>query len=99
MQTLDDACKARWVKQTEENLPQDASSVRVIADEIWCCCGDAHIAVYDEDLKWKRGIQLTGAETGGNPVVVHDVAMMPQGELIIAGTNGLYHTDMSGKTT
>ena len=85
------------MKKGDEKLPQVATSVRVIAGEIWCCCGDADIAVYDEDLKWKRSIQLMGEDAEDNNV--YDVAVMPHGELIIARAKGLYHTDMTGKAT
>ena len=77
-------------------LPDGATSARVIAGDIWCCCGAAGIVVCDEDLKQKCAIHIKPMAVGVGDVAVYDVAMMTHGELVVATSDGLYHTDLQG---
>ena len=95
IQTFSDVCETVWKKKTQVKLAQEVMSVRVIAGEIWCCCRDASIVIFDDDLTRKRKLELSTHSADA----INDVAMMPGGDLIIARPSGLYHTDMHGKET
>ena len=80
-----------WLKQKEEKLPSRAYALRVIKQQLWCCCGSDGIVIYDSDLQKQRTIP------SGDMVGVFDVAEMSSGDLVIAADYGLYHTDASGQ--
>ena len=84
------------MRQEEAALPGKASSVRVIAGDVWCCCGAAGIIVFGDDLKQIHAINIAPLAEGVDDVAVYDVAMMTHGELVVATSDGLYHTDLQG---
>ena len=85
--TLRQASAKQWVKRAEKELPCDPQSLRVINQQLWCCCGgDAGIVVFDSELQQQRTIPA--ADMGD----VYDVTEMSNGDVIIAAANGLYHS-------
>ena len=84
--TLKQASEKQWVRQAEKKLFSGTRGLRVINQQLWCCCCDAGIAVFDSELQQQRTIPA------GDMKCVYDVAEMSNGEVIIAaGDNGLYH--------
>ena len=76
----------QWVKQTEEKLPPNPWGLRVIKQQLWCCCQDAGIVIFDSELQQQRTIPATDMGT------VYDVAEMSNGDVITAVRKGLYHS-------
>ena len=75
----------QWVKQAATLLPQRPAGLRVINQQLWCCCGNAGIVVFDSELQQQRTIPAV--DMG----YVYDVAEMSNGDIVIAAENGLYH--------
>ena len=84
--TLKPASRKQWVKQAETALPSTPEGLRVINQQLWSCCKDAGIAVFDSELQQQRTIPA--ADMGD----VYDVTEMSNGDVIIAAANGLYHS-------
>ena len=82
LMTLTQASTKQWVKQAEKKLP---GGLRVINQQLWCCCGYAGIVVLDSELQQQRTIPA--ADMGD----VWDVAEMSNGDVIIATENGVYY--------
>ena len=61
-------------------------SLRVIKQQLWCCCFDAGIVVFDSELQQQRIIPARDMK------YMHDVAEMSNGDVVIAALNGLYHS-------
>ena len=80
----------QWVKQAETPLPSSAWGLRVINQQLWCCCGKAGIVVFDSELQQQRTIPA------GDMDDVYDVTEMSNGDVIIAAHIGLYH-DSNGE--
>ena len=74
----------QWVKQAESEMPPVFEGLRVINQQLWCCCGDVGIMVFDSELQQQRTIPAGGM---GH---VNDIAEMSNGDVIIAAENGLY---------
>ena len=74
----------QWVKQAEKKLPSRPEGLRVINQQLWCCCGDAGIVVFDSELQHQRTIPA--ADMGW----VYDVAKMRNDDVIIAAHTGLF---------
>ena len=83
--TINQVSIGQWVKQAEKKLPQRSRGLRVINQQLWCCCGDAGIVVFDSELQQQRTIPA------GDMRYVRDVAQMSNGDVVIAAGNGLYH--------
>ena len=84
--TLKQASMTHWVKQVGTELPDRSEGLRVINQQLWCCCDDAGIVVFDSELQQQRTI------SAGDMNIVYDVAEMSNGDVVIAaGRNGLYH--------
>ena len=84
--TLKQASMNQWVKQAEKQLTSMPEGLRVINQQLWCCCRDAGIVVFDSELQQQRTIPP------GAMGLVCDVAEMSNGDVIVAaGGNGLYH--------
>ena len=81
----------KWRKQAEAELPDDPTSLRLINQQLWCCCYDAGIEVLEHEELTKADVVPAG-DTGW----VCDVAAFRDDVVIAAGT-GLYHTDVNGK--
>ena len=75
----------QWVKQAEKKLLTRPEGLRVINQQLWCCCGDAGITVFDSELQQQRNILAD--DMGG----VYDVAEISNGDVVIAAPAGLYH--------
>ena len=89
--TLKQASMTHWVKQAETELPEDEpKSLRVINQQLWCCCGDEGIVIYDSELQQQRTIPAADMNE------VFDVAEMSNGDVVIAARNGLYHIHSGG---
>ena len=69
--------------------PGDA--VRVIKQRLWCCCDGTGIVVFDRELQHQRAVPASDMGK------LQDVAEMSNGDVIIAASNGLYHTDATGQ--
>ena len=84
--TLTQASMKQWVKQAEKKLPSKPQGLRVINQQLWCCCGKAGIVVFDSELQQQRTIPP--ADDMGD---VYDVAEMSNGDVVIAASQGLYY--------
>ena len=75
------------------HLPAVPSHLRVIKQQLWCCCDGDGIVVLDTDLQQQRTIPA------GEMCNVHDVAEMENGDVIIAASGGLYKQPDNGKNS
>ena len=80
------------MKCAELKLPATPKALRVINDQLWCCCNKTGIVVFNAELQQQRVIQDINKDE------VHDVAKMNNGDLVIATIADLYHTDDTGNT-
>ena len=76
----------QWKKETEKKLPARPQALRVINQQLWCCCGVDGIVVFDSELQQQRTIPSPDLS------IVYDVAEKSNGEVIIATHSGLYHS-------
>ena len=85
--TLKQASMTQWVKQAETELPGRPEGLRVINQQLWCCCSgrDAGIVIYDSELQQQRIILADDMNEE------FDVAEMSNGDVVIATANALYH--------
>ena len=83
--TLTEASTKQWAQRMQNDLPCDPQGMRVINQQLWCCCGDACIRVFDSELQWQR-TTLPAADMG----TVYDVAEMSNGDVVIAAQRGLF---------
>ena len=83
---LKQASMKQWVKQAEKKLPESPKCLRVINQQLWCCCSDAGIMIFDSELQQQRTIPAGGMG------IVYDVAEMSNGDVVIAAYNGVYHS-------
>ena len=91
-QTLFAASQQQWVQQTEVRFSHSVSSLRVINQQLWCCCVEAGIMVLDHsDLRHLQNIQT------GERKLDHDLAMMADGDVVRACGKGLFHAKLDGK--
>ena len=81
-----------WTKCAETKLTFAARTLRVINQQLWCCCNKAGIVVFDTELQQQRVIPR--GSMGG----MHDVVKTSNGDLVVATSDGLYHTDDAGNT-
>ena len=92
--SLLEVSRKQWTKLQEVKLasfPSFPQSLRVIRQELLCCCGYAGIIIYDSDLQQQRTIP--SGDMGG----LYDLAEMSNGDLVAAARNGLYHFNSTGK--
>ena len=82
--TLKQASTKQWMKQAEKKPPEKVRSLRVINQQLWCCCGRAGIVVFDSELQQQRTIPA--ADMG----IVCDVSEMSHADVVIATESGLY---------
>ena len=83
--TLEHASTKQWVKQAENKLPGRPQGLRVINQQLWCCCGYDGIVIFDSELQQQRTIPACMG-------YVCDAAEMSNGDVVIAtASNGLYH--------
>ena len=75
----------QWVRQAQKKLPSRPQAVRVINQQLWCCCYDDGIVILDREL-WHQNT-ISTADMGW----VWDVAEMSNGDVVIATDDGLYH--------
>ena len=83
--TLKQASMKQLVKRAENELPSRSWGLRVINQQLWLCCGNAGIVVFDSELQQQRTIPAA------DMYVVSDVAEMSNGDVVIAAVRGLYH--------
>ena len=79
------------VKALETEVNVVPYGLRVINQQLWCCCYDAGIMVFDDELQRQRTI------APGDMVNIWDVAAMSNGDVVIAAQNGLYHANKNGR--
>ena len=79
----------QWVRQTQTRLTSSwPRGLRVINEQLWCCCGDAGIVIVDSELQQQQQqLSMSSADMGN----VYDVAGMSNGDVVIVASNGLYH--------
>ena len=79
----------QWVRQTQTRLTSSwPRGLRVINEQLWCCCGDAGIVIVDSELQQQQQqLSMSSADMGN----VYDVAEMSNGDVVIVAGNGLYH--------
>ena len=82
---LKEASTKQWVKQAEKKLPKWPEGLRVINQQLWCCCGGDGIVVFDSEFQQQRTIPA------GDMGYVFDAAEMSNGDVVIAAGTGLYH--------
>ena len=75
----------QWVKQAATLLPQRPAGLRVINQQLWCCCGNAGIVIFDSELQQQRSLPA------GDMLDMWDVTEMSNSDVVIAITTGLYH--------
>ena len=81
-----------WVGTAEEEITCDSLwALRVINQQLWCCCSSDGIVVFDTELKHQRTIPC------GDMRRVFDVAQMSNGDVVIAAAYGLHHTEITGE--
>ena len=83
--TLKQASMNQWVKQAEKQLTSMPEGLRVINQQLWCCCRDAGIVIFDSELQQQR---IIPSDDIGD---VYDVAEMSNGDVVMASRHGLYH--------
>ena len=90
--TISGLREKRWIKSAQADLPQAGyGGLRVIKQQLWCCCGEAGIMVFDSALQKQRIIPVQAMKG------VNDVAEISNGDVLIAAWQGIYHADASGK--
>ena len=87
-----DVTRKQWKKQADVSLGGIPFSLRVIKRQLWACCLEAGIVVFDRDLKKLRTVPYNKA-TGW----VHDAAGMSNGDVILATDKGIYQLHGDGK--
>ena len=88
---LNRLCQKQLVKALESEINVVPYSLRVINQQLWCCCYDAGIMVFDDELQQQRTIAPR------EMVNIWDVAAMSNGDVVIAAQNGLYHANKNGR--
>ena len=78
------ACSLTWHKHSTAKLPRKPWSLRVINQQLWGCCLDAGIMVFDNMLQKLRTIPPDDMDK------VYDVAGMNGDNFVIASSNGLH---------
>lgn len=81
-----------WQKESEEKVPEQPRSIRVIKQQLWCCLGEYGIVIYNADLEQQRTIPRLCFVSG-----VYDVAEIYNGDLVMATEHELHHSDPTGK--
>ena len=90
--TFKQASAKQWVKQAETALPSSSQQgLRVINQQLCCCCGDVGIVIFDSELQQQR--TLPAADIHGHVELVIDVNVTDQSnkDVVVAASNGLYH--------
>ena len=80
----------RWTNAVQADLPRAGyGGLRVINQQLWRCCGDAGIVVFDSELQLQRTIPAADVHVE----LVIDVNAFDQSnkDVVIAASNGLYH--------
>ena len=95
-----------WKKTSDViKLPGHPQALRVINGQLWCCCENIGILVFDAELRHQWTVATTAASRGK----VFDVASLAAGgggddgdgggggEIVVATASGLYHADSTGE--
>ena len=90
--TLTNLIGLTWTDVLKADVPESTHALRIIKQELWCCHKDG-ITLFDDQLRQLRVIQCTGVGE------CHDVAELSNGDVIVAGSGGLFklHASLSGK--
>ena len=86
-----DVTRKQWKKQVDVTVTAIPLSLRVIKRQLWACCFESGIIVFDRDLKQQRVIPVHKPTTW-----ISDVAAMSNGDVIIATDQGIYQTHNEG---
>ena len=87
-----DVTRKQWKKQADVSLGGIPFSLRVIKRQLWACCLEYGVVVFDRDLKQLRTVPYNKT-TGW----VHDAAAMSNGDVILATDKGIYQLHHDGK--
>ena len=82
------------MKQAETPLPAEPQALRVINQQLYCCCYGNGIVVFDSELQRQRNIQRPDM----GYIRVYDIAVMSSGDAVVATRDGLLH-NVNGKWT
>ena len=82
---LKHASTKQWVKQAETKLPAEPQALRVINQQLYCCCYGNGIVVFDSELQRQRNIQRPDM----GYIRVYDIAVMSSGDTVVATRDGL----------
>ena len=81
-----------FVLQRGFQLRNKATTVRHINDDVWVCEMKGIIQVFDRNLEYLR---LLSDQRWGD---VCDVTQLPNGDVVFAGSGGLFHLTATGET-
>ena len=84
------ACTKAWRKVLTKVLPSVAQNVRIVNQQLWCCCLNGGIVVLDKNLWHQRIITCIDKEC------VYDVVQYCNDDVVIASSSGLLHADTDG---
>ena len=87
-----DVTRKQWKKQADVTLGGIPFSLRVIKRQLWACCLEYGVVVFDRDLKQQRTVPYNKT-TGW----VHDASAMSNGDVILATDKGIYQLHGDGK--
>ena len=85
--TLEHVSAKQWVGQQLTELTSENLNLRVINQQLWCCCGNAGILVFDSELQQQQQQHTIPAAKMG---YVFNAAEMSNGDVVIAADDGLY---------
>ena len=90
---LRDVAASQWRKDIDAPLGVIPFSLRVIKDQLWACCFEAGIVVFDHTLTQQHVIRFD--KSIGS---VYDAAEMNGGDVIIATDRAIYQTGDESRT-
>ena len=88
--SLDLVNSRKWKRHQSVDVTSYPHCLCNVGNQLYQCL-DGGIAVYDNNLNQVKNI------TSGNMGIMWDVCNMPNGDLVVAAYNGLYHTKTNGE--
>ena len=88
--SVDLVSSRQWKRHQSVNVPSYPHCLRNVGNHLFQCHDDG-ITVYDTQLMRMKNIP------SGDMGFVYDVCDMPNGDLVAAAYNGLYHTKANGQ--
>ena len=98
--TLETAASDVWKRTAHASVTLWPGALNVINQQLWCCL----TADSDDDVTGVVVLHLddltqVAMTSSGDMGAEQDVAQLSSGDVILATERGLYHTDVSGKTS